>query len=78
MPRGYSESDPAAEWLRFKNWDVFYSIPDSELSSTADFDRLIRSLVLKMEPLRLFLLEAATLRRTEKQAMEDFYCCQSQ
>lgn len=73
MPRGYDASHPAAQLLRHKNWEVLYAIPDSQLTSFADFDRLLRTLTAQMEPVRLFLLEAAHSKPTQKQIYQNFY-----
>ncbi len=74
MPRGYDELDPAADWIKYKNWELIAAIPDGELTTTENLQRTVARLVSEMEPLRLFFLEGATRRRTEKQAMTDFYC----
>ena len=73
MPRGYPEEHPAAPWLKYKDWSVIQDIPREELTTFDDFEETIRRLTEKMEPLRLFWLEAAQSGRTQKQALGDFY-----
>ncbi|MBQ3404903.1 MAG: DUF2461 domain-containing protein [Oscillospiraceae bacterium] len=73
MPKGYSEDDPAAGWLKFKNWFVLENIPDSRLTDFDSFCAYTAALVKRMEPLRLFLLDAARHEPTQKQLLEDFH-----
>ena len=73
MPRGYSADHPAAELVKFKYWEVIHPIPDSELTTFADFDRQLRTLTAHMEPVRLFLLEAAHSKPSRKQIYQTFY-----
>ena len=73
MPRGYDENDPAAEWLKYKNWFIVEYVPDSRLTDFADFGGYIGDLVRRMEPLRQFLLEAARHEPGQKEILEDFH-----
>ena len=73
VPRGYSPEDPAADLIRFKNWAVIEDISDSRLTTFEDFEALVRSLVERMEPFRLLLLDAARSGRTYKSELENFY-----
>lgn len=73
MPRGYSADSPAAEWLKYKNWEIIYHLPDSVLTTFSDFDKLIRTLTVQMEPMRLFLLKAARSKPSQKQIYQTFY-----
>lgn len=73
MPRGYSADNPAAEWLKYKNWEIIYHLPDSVLTTFSDFDKLIRTLTVQMEPMRLFLLKAARSKPSQKQIYQTFY-----
>ena len=73
MPRGYSASHPAAQLVRYKYWEVIHYIPDSQLTTFADFDRLIGTLTAQIEPVRLFLLEAARSKPSQKQIYQTFY-----
>jgi len=73
LPRGYAGGGPADEWIRYKNWELIVPLPDEELTSFQDLDARVRALVLRMEPLRLFLLHAVRSRQTPKQILQDFY-----
>lgn len=57
VPRGFDADDPAAEYLKFKDWLVARCYTDAELRS---FDGFVRSAVetaVRMEPLRRFFSE---------------------
>jgi hypothetical protein len=59
MPRGFSADDPAAEYIKMKNWEMIYFIPDEDID---DFDEFLQELtffIRRMEPMRKFLLKAA-------------------
>lgn len=73
MPRGYNEDLPAAEFLKYKNWSLIADIEDRELTSFQEFSGIIGDYVKRMEPLRLFLLDAANNALDYKQIFEDFY-----
>ena len=68
VPRGFSEDDPAAEYLKFKSWLVSREFGDGELR---DFDGFVGECVAaaeRMEPLRLFFNDA--LSGVHKNPME--------
>lgn len=72
MPRGYAADHPAARWVRHKSWDVIFPLPDSQLTTLADFDRLLRTMTAQLEPLRLFLLQTARSKPSQKQIYREF------
>lgn len=72
MPRGYAADHPAARWVRHKSWDVIFPLPDSQLTTLADFDRRLRTMTAQLEPLRLFLLQAARSKPSQKQVYREF------
>ena len=58
VPRGFDETDPAAEYLKFKSWLVSRDFSDGELRS---FDGFVADCVAaaeRMEPLRVFFNDA--------------------
>ena len=58
VPRGFSEDDPAADYLKFKSWFVSREFSDAELRS---FDGFVADCVAaaeRMEPLRVFFNDA--------------------
>ena len=58
VPRGFSEDDPAAEYLKYKSWLVSREFADGELRS---FDGFVADCVAaaeRMEPLRVFFNDA--------------------
>ncbi len=59
MPRGYDKNDPAAEYLRYKNWELIAYLPDEEFTTFDRFMDTAAALVREMEPVRQFLLAAA-------------------
>ena len=59
MPRGFSPDDPAAEYIKHKNWEMILFIPDPDIGSFEDFSEILISYVKRMEPMRQFLLKAA-------------------
>lgn len=59
MPRGFSADDPAAEYIKMKNWQMLYFIPDEDIDTFEDFCILLRGYIAAMEPMRRFLLKAA-------------------
>ena len=73
MPRGYDAAHPAAHLLRYKYWEIIAPIPDSSLTTYAEFDKLIRQLTLQMEPVRLWLLQAVRSQPSQKQIYQTFY-----
>ncbi len=59
MPRGFSADDPAAEYIRMKNWQMIYSIPDEEIDTFEGFCELLTGYVKAIEPMRQFFMKAA-------------------
>lgn len=59
MPRGYSEDEEAAEWIKLKNWQLISDIPDSRLTTYEDLADYVESVVRDMEPMRKFLMNAS-------------------
>ena len=58
IPRGFDEADPAAEYLKYKNWLVSREFADGEMRS---FDGFVADCVAaaeRMEPLRVFFNDA--------------------
>lgn len=59
IPRGFNADDPAAEYIKMKNWELIYFIPDEDIDT---FEGLLEDLtfyIRKTEPMRRFLLKAA-------------------
>ena len=50
MPRGYAETHPAAEWLRFNSFTAAATYTDREMLATGFYERVMRDYVL-MAPL---------------------------
>lgn len=73
MPRGYSAEDPAAEWLKLKDWSLIAELDDDAVSDAEKICTTVSELTARMEPMRKFLLSAAVNARTEKQILEKFY-----
>lgn len=59
MPRGFSADDPAAEYIKHKNWVMIMAIPDELIGDFYEFSDILIYYVRRMEPMRLFLLKAA-------------------
>jgi len=73
VPRGYDPEDPAADWLKLKDWFLLRDIPDESLTSFDAFRALAGEIIGDMEPMRKLLLRAARSRRTHRSELEDFY-----
>ncbi len=58
IPRGFSEDDPAAEYLKFKDWFVARGFADGELQSFDGFVSDCVETAARMEPLRVFFSDA--------------------
>ncbi len=58
VPRGFSEDDPAAEYLKYKSWLVSRAFADGELRSFDGFVSDCVETAERMEPLRLFFNDA--------------------
>lgn len=54
VPRGFDPADPAAEYLKYKEWFVADSFPDAELRDFDGFVDRCGEAVERMEPLRRF------------------------
>lgn len=59
MPRGFCADDPAAEYIKMKNWQMLYFIPDDDIDTFEDFCQELTFYIRRMEPMRQFLLKAA-------------------
>lgn len=59
MPRGFSADDPAAEYIKHKNWVMIIDIPDADIDTFDNFAQLLIYYVRRMEPMRQFLLKAS-------------------
>lgn len=59
VPRGFSADDPAAEYIKLKNWTIMYFIPDDDIGTFEEFCEYLMVYVRKTEPMRQFLLKAA-------------------
>ena len=59
IPRGFSNDDPAAEYIKMKNWTIMYFIPDNDIGTFEEFSEYLMQHVRKIEPMRQFLLKAA-------------------
>ena len=59
IPRGFSNDDPAAEYIKMKNWTIMYFIPDDDIGTFEEFSEYLMHYVRKIEPMRQFLLKAA-------------------
>ena len=68
MPRGFSADDPAAEYIKMKNWEMIYFIPDEDIDDFEEFLQELTFFITKMEPMRQFLLKAA--KHVENQTPE--------
>ena len=58
IPRGFSEDDPAAEYLKYKDWFVARGFADAELQSFDGFVSACVAAAERMEPLRVFFNDA--------------------
>ena len=59
MPRGFSADNPAAEYIKHKNWEMIYFIPDEDIDDFEDFLQELTFFIRRMEPMRKFLLKAS-------------------
>ena len=59
MPRGFSADDPAAEYIKYKNWSLMVHIPDEDITTFKELSDVLIFYVRKMEPMRRFLLKAS-------------------
>ena len=58
VPADFSADDPAAEYLKFKDWLVSRAFDDRELGDAEDFIGAVAETAERMEPLRLFFNDA--------------------
>lgn len=58
VPRGFDPADPAAEYLKFKDWLVARPFPDAALGNVDAFLDAVAETVEQMEPLRQFFSDA--------------------
>ena len=58
VPRGFDPADPAAEFLKYKEWFVSESFADGELTSFDAFADRVEAAVERMESLRRFFDDA--------------------
>ena len=72
MPRGYAADCPGAQWVKYKNWMFFEYLPKKAMKSYAAFGRAIGDMTRRFEPMRQFLLTAAT-EETVKENLSRFY-----
>ena len=72
-PRGYTEDEPAAHWLRHKAFTLLRDVPDAAASDADALCAFAADRIREMEPLRQYLLRAAGQCTTQKKLMEDFY-----
>ena len=70
MPRGFSADDPAAEYIKMKNWVMIYHITDEDITTFEEFSELLRLYIKKTEPMRRFLLEAAKFTKNKRPEFE--------
>lgn len=70
MPRGFSADDPAAEYIKFKNWEMILHIPDEAITDFENFNQLLSCYVRRMEPMRRFLLQASKFTEPKRPDFE--------
>lgn len=70
MPRGFSAEDPAAEYIKMKNWQMIYYIPDEDITTFEEFTELLGLYIKKSEPMRQFLLQAAKYTENKRPQFE--------
>ena len=63
VPRGFDPADPAAEYLKFKDWLVSRAFPDTELRGFEGFAAEIAACAERMEPLRRFFNDALSQKK---------------
>ena len=68
VPRDFDPDDPAAEYLKFKDWLVSREFGDSELTSFDGFVTECVAAAERMEPLRVFFNDA--LRGVQRDPLE--------
>lgn len=73
MPRGYDRNCPGAEWVRHKNWMFFENLPERALKSFAACARAVEEKTARFEPVRQFLLTAATGEQSRGEQLETYF-----
>ncbi len=70
MPKGFSPDNPAAEYIKMKNWEIIYFIPDEDIDTFEDFCQELMFYIRRIEPMRQFLLKAAKHVENKKPEFE--------
>ena len=73
MPRGYDRDCPGAEWVRHRNWVFFEHLPKRALKSFAACARAVEEMTARFEPVRQFLLSAATGEQSRSEQLAAYY-----
>ena len=73
MPRGYEKDCPGAEWVRHKNWMFFEYLPKRAMRSFGAFAGAVEEMTRRFEPLRQFLLTAATGELTRAEELQTYF-----
>ena len=63
VPRGFAPDDPAADYLKFKDWLVARPFPDTSLRDFPAFADAAAEAVGRMEPLRRFFNDALAQKK---------------
>jgi len=63
VPRGFDPEDPAAEYLKYKDWLAAKHFRDAELCSFDAFSDAVAATVERMEPLRRFFHDALSQKK---------------
>lgn len=63
VPRGFAPEDPAAEYLKFKDWLAARSFPDAQLRDLDSFAAAAAETAARMEPLRRFFNDALSRKK---------------
>ena len=73
MPRGYDRDCPGAEWIRHKNWMFFEYLPRRALRSFSTAAKAVEEMTARFEPVRQFLLTAATGEQTRSEQLQTYF-----
>jgi len=73
MPRGYSPDCSGAEWVKYKNWMFFEYLPRKSMRTFSACGKAVRQLTARFEPMRQFLMRAATEETGHKESLRQFY-----
>lgn len=63
VPRGFDPEDPAAEYLKFKEWLVDRPFPDEELRDFDSFIDTVAETAARIEPVRRFFNDALSQKK---------------